>query len=178
MPPDVPAVHPAALPPDELLKACDVQRFRASGPGGQHRNKVETAVRLTHRPTGATGQATEKRSQHQNRQAALRRLRVNLALTVRGDASRSGPGERVPASACWSARVHGGRLAINPRHEDFPALLAEVLDHLAGQGHDPAAAARGLGVTVSQLLKLLRHEPRALAELNARRAEAGLSPMR
>ncbi len=48
------------------------------GPGGQHRNKTESGVRLHHRPTGVTVTATERRSQLQNRGAALERLRERL----------------------------------------------------------------------------------------------------
>ena len=49
------------------------------GPGGQHRNKTESGVRLVHRPTGVVVTATERRSQLQNRGAALERLRERLA---------------------------------------------------------------------------------------------------
>ena len=51
----------------------------AGGPGGQHRNKTESAVRLTHPPTGVTVTATERRSQHENREVALERLRERIA---------------------------------------------------------------------------------------------------
>lgn len=54
--------HPAAIDPDELLRQCDEKRIRRGGPGGQHRNKVETAVVLHHRPTGMTAEASERRS--------------------------------------------------------------------------------------------------------------------
>ncbi len=64
------------LPPERELRW---QYYRASGPGGQHRNKVETAVRLTHLPTGITVTASERRSRHQNRLAALERLGRRLA---------------------------------------------------------------------------------------------------
>ena len=52
---------------DELLATCEVDRFRASGPGGQKRNKTDSAVRLRHRPTGLEAMAFESRSQHENR---------------------------------------------------------------------------------------------------------------
>lgn len=68
---------------DEALEAeCDVAFFVAGGPGGQHRNKASTGVRLSHRPTGIVVTATERRSQMQNRGEALERLRRALsALT-------------------------------------------------------------------------------------------------
>ncbi|BDG10564.1 peptide chain release factor family protein [Anaeromyxobacter paludicola] len=67
-----------ALPGEALLAECEETFFVASGPGGQHRNKTESGVRLVHRPTGVTVTATERRSQPQNRAAALVRLRERL----------------------------------------------------------------------------------------------------
>ncbi len=67
-----------ALPDDALAAECEETFFIASGPGGQHRNKTETGVRLVHRPTGVVVTATERRSQAQNRGAALDRLRARL----------------------------------------------------------------------------------------------------
>lgn len=72
------AARSAKLSDDELLAECDLEFYTAGGPGGQHRNKTETAVRLRHRPTGFLGAATERRSQLQNRDAALERLRAKL----------------------------------------------------------------------------------------------------
>lgn len=63
----------------KLLDECEVTTFRASGPGGQHRNRRESAVRLRHIPTGIVVVATERRSQHQNRAVALERLARRLA---------------------------------------------------------------------------------------------------
>jgi protein subunit release factor B len=68
-----------ALPDDALAAECDESFFVGSGPGGQHRNKTESGVRLLHRPTGLVVTATERRSQLQNRGAALERLRERLA---------------------------------------------------------------------------------------------------
>jgi len=61
-----------------LERECDIQYFIATGPGGQHRNKVETGVRLTHRPTGVVVTATERRSQRANREAAYERMAAKL----------------------------------------------------------------------------------------------------
>jgi ribosome-associated protein len=67
-----------ALPDPALLAECEETFFTAGGPGGQHRNKTESGVRLVHGPTGAHVTATERRSQAQNRSAALARLRERL----------------------------------------------------------------------------------------------------
>lgn len=70
------------LDDDALLAACDIDVFVGGGPGGQHRNKTESAVRLHHRETGVTVTASERRSQHDNKLVALERLRERLrALT-------------------------------------------------------------------------------------------------
>ena len=67
----------------ELMRECEMDTFKASGPGGQHRNQRESAVRVKHIPTGLIAQAVEDRSQHMNRASALARLRTLLALHVR-----------------------------------------------------------------------------------------------
>jgi protein subunit release factor B len=63
-----------------LVRDCDLDFFIASGPGGQNRNKVETGVRLVHRPTGTTVTATERRSQYANREAAFERMAERLQI--------------------------------------------------------------------------------------------------
>ena len=66
------------LPDDALLAQCEVQAHRASGPGGQHRNKAETAVRLVHLPSGVRVEGKDERSRAQNLRIALERLREKL----------------------------------------------------------------------------------------------------
>jgi protein subunit release factor B len=62
----------------KLKNECDITTFRASGPGGQHRNVTDSAVRLKHRPTGIVVIGRRQRSQHQNLQDALERLALKI----------------------------------------------------------------------------------------------------
>ena len=62
----------------DLLRECEVDTFRASGPGGQHVNKTESAVRLTHLPSGVVVTCREERSQQRNKTICLRKLRERV----------------------------------------------------------------------------------------------------
>jgi len=74
-----------------------VEFYRASGPGGQHRNTTDSAVRIRHLPTGIVAQASESRSQLQNREKAMERLQALLIRRERKEKKRIAT--RVPKRA-------------------------------------------------------------------------------
>ena len=83
---------------EELLRECEIETFRSSGPGGQHVNKTESAVRLRHVPSGVVVTSRQERSQHRNKAICLRRLREKVSeLNYR-------PAKRVPTKVPRSAK--------------------------------------------------------------------------
>jgi hypothetical protein len=172
---DIPGpVHPASLAEEELLKQCDLGKGRGSGPGGQHRNKVETQVTLTHTPTGIQARAGERRSAGENHRVALFRLRLLLATRVRTPVAI---GEA--RSDLWRSRCsQQGRIACNPEHHDFPAMLAEALNMLEATALDPRKASLRLCCSMSQLVKLVKEHPPAFQAWNKARQSAGMSPLK
>lgn len=87
-----------------LLRDCDVEPFKSSGPGGQKKNKTESSVRVRHRPTGLVRIATESRSQARNRIAALERVYAALAARARRRVPRV---PTRPTAAARRRRVEG-----------------------------------------------------------------------
>ncbi len=163
--------HPTELDDPTLLSQCRLTRGRTSGPGGQHRNKVETKITLVHVPTGLEAQAGERRRAQDNQRVALTRLRLELAVRVRRPRA-DGPSE------LWRSRCHRGRMSINPSHRDFPSLLAEALDVLEREGWETVGASAALGCSSSQLIKLVKLHPPAFQVWNRKRTEAGRRPLR
>jgi RF-1 domain len=151
----------------QLLAECEVHRHRTGGPGGQHRNKVETAIRLVHKPTGLIGGGEETRSQHENKARALQRLRMAIAVTHRK------PLESPPS---WpdNARPLGGRLRVNESNPSLSLVIAIALDAVVQHlGNMPEAAA-AIGVSTSSLARFLGDHPVAWAVVAQERRERGL----
>ena len=163
--------HPVDLDDEELLRACRETRTRRGGPGGQHRNKVETAIVLLHVPTGVSAEASERRSQAENRRVALHRLRTKLAVECR-------VARKQFASPRWLERVKNQRLSISVNHHDYVLLVAEALDHLALCHGDMQVVSDLLQVTATQLAGLFRKDPAVWVAFNADRVVRGLRPFK
>jgi hypothetical protein len=165
-----------------LLRACDVHVYRSSGPGGQHRNKVSTAVRLRHVATGIDAHGDESRSQAENKAAALRRLRMKIACHVRRPmgAARAD----VPAVVAECMFVPRGPAAVAPRRlkvgrKDFrfwrvAAFLLDVIETFQGRLSDAAAY---VGISTGNLVSLLKEDRHLLAAAQGIRKSHGHPPL-
>jgi protein subunit release factor A len=112
------APPPYRTDPAALEHEVDVETYRARGPGGQHRNVTDSAVRLLHRPSGVRVSASESRSQHRNRERAFARLVERL------EALNRVPRRRVPTKV--SKRAAERRLVSKQRRQIVKQLRTSV----------------------------------------------------
>ena len=166
------------LADDELLRQCEVDRYRGSGAGGQKRNKTSSAVRIRHAPSGVSAAASDSRSQHENRARAIRRLREHLALDVRQPVELDGFYEPPPPLAAL-IRPDAPRPGPKRRKSaEYLAGAAELLDLFAETGASLGDTARILEISTGALSKLLRADDRLMRKAAEMRKRYGLKPLR
>jgi len=110
--------HRFSTDPEVLKKQVVVETYRSRGPGGQRKNKTETAIRISHLPSGITVIATESRSQSQNRELAFKRLRERLQKMNRPQKRRVPTS--VPSSVIRRIREEKKRLSARKRLRQKP----------------------------------------------------------
>lgn len=154
---------PYALPDAALLAQCRIDTFRAGGPGGQHTNKTESAMRLTHLASGTVVQSQNERDRMRNQVDALHRLRLRLASTQRGI-----------AEITWLEKHRKGRqLKLGANAQEYHLVVAVVLDALDRHSGVLSAAAEELTVSSSQVAKLLTADKEVHMAANVLRARHG-----
>jgi hypothetical protein len=82
------------------------------------------------------------------------------------------------ATPLWEERRSGEQLAVNPKHRDYPCILAEALDVIFASGFDMQAASNTLQISATQLLKIVSHDNTALTWLNNERKERGIPTLK
>ena len=174
-------LHPACWPEDQLLAKCRLTFSRASGPGGQNRNKVETSVQIEYVPAGIIAAASERRTQNENRKVAVQRLRCKLAVEIRPALelvamNRSSNTRAVTET--WKRYCRDGRIDIAESNHEWPSILAEIIGVLCGFEWSIGGAATALGTSSSQLVKVLKKYPPAFLLLNRERKLRGQMPWR
>lgn len=158
-----------------LVAQCEVDHYRARGPGGQKRNKTSSAVRLRHRPTGLAVTATEERSQHVNKIRGIRRLREAIALQVRSEIDPDGyqPGELL-----CSCIGRDGQLRVGRRDDRYYPVVSELLDVLDTCRARVRDTAKCLGLSTANLIKFIQNDPKLWKRVNEMRTAAELKPLR
>jgi hypothetical protein len=152
----------------QLLAQCAVDTYRASGPGGQKRNKTSSAVRLRHGPTGLHVIAEESRSQHENRARALKRLRQTLFLRLRGEVRHDEAAALLAPLRNAEGHVHLGR-----KDARLWPVAGVALDALFTAEGRVAEAAAALGLSTGNLIDLLQTHPKIWEQANVVRGHFG-----
>lgn len=162
---------------DALVAQSEVDRYRASGPGGQHRNKTESAVRLRHKLTGVTAIGEDSRSQAENKLHAVRRLRAAIALEIREPVTLEGfvPSPRLAAFVAAGTAPLGAKTRLTG---EYWTSIAELLDLLVAGDLEIGTTAQRLGITTGALSKLLLHDDQVGRVVNDLRRAKNLRPLR
>ena len=151
-----------------LLNQCEVDTYRASGPGGQKRNKTSSAVRLRHLPSGIIVISEDSRSQHENKAWALKRLRRDLCLGLR---------ENIPEPFVLPSKFSGlispTGISVSVKNEIFFPLCGVILDLFENQQGRVSHVGIVLGISTGQTSDFLTSEKHLLDQANRIRRRFG-----
>ncbi len=145
---------------EALLRLCRCEACRGVGPGGQKRNKTSTAVRVTYEPRGLSAMDDVTRSQHLNRQNALRKLRLEMALNWR------------EPSVDWTEEIPGVHAAA------FARWAACMMDALEATAFRVSEAAALLNMSTGRLNRELLKHPALWQRMNEERVKRGLGALK
>jgi len=151
---------------ETLLRHCREECFRASGPGGQHRNKTDSAVRLSLMDGRVSALCADHRSQHRNRAEALRRLRSVLAIELRLPIA---PDQPLQWDGAWK---------LGKKDRRYAPFMAHILDVLSRYDWAVGLAAEALGTSTGKLIRALSRDPHLWNAVNKERAKMGLVNLR
>ena len=151
-----------------LLGQCEVDTYRASGPGGQKRNKTSSAVRLRHLPSGLIAISEDSRSQHENKAWALKRLRRDICVKLREE-----PPEPFFLPENLQSFLTPSGFHISTKNDSFFLLGAHILDLLEKHQGRVSALGTTLGISTAQASEFLTSEKHLLDQANRIRRHYG-----
>ena len=156
---------------EELLKECDWYAGRASGPGGQKRNKTHSAINLIHAPTKITCIANEHRMQGENRTLALKRLRLQLMLSFRDEVDM----ENFEIPDCVKKQTDNkGKLRVNVDNPLYLSIIAAMLDLMHTFRGEVAPAAKALNISTTNFINLLTQNDKVWTAAKKMQQDFGL----
>ncbi len=158
-----------------LVKQCRMDTYTASGPGGQKRNRTYSAVRIIHQETGLSAIAEESRSQTQNKQKALQRLKKIIALHIRAGPERTLQELNQDGQQLF---LQEASVKINTRNPRYPLYCAVILDVVYRQDGKISEAAKQLGISTGKLNKFLSRDKDLLVAANRLREYFNHKPLK
>jgi hypothetical protein len=168
----------SALNDTQLLAQCEVDTYRASGPGGQKRNKTSSAVRIRHLPSELIVIAEESRSQHENRARALKRLKQAFFLKLRDPIGLEALSSVSQRAELASVRSAAGKLEVGRKDARYWPAVGLVLDVLEATSARVGEAAEALGISTGHLIDFLEMDPKVWEQANQMRQRFGHKPLK
>ena len=156
-------------------RSCRSEFYIASGPGGQKRNRTYSAVRATHKKTDISAIAEESRSQTDNKEKALKRLKKKIVLNVRKNFSATGFKVHPEAAALF---LKEGIEKINSKNRLYPLYCSILLDSIYTAKGKLSGASERLNSSTGKLNKVISSDKDIFSAVNRVRSYFGLNSLR